>query len=200
MSDEVRESVAAYGAPLRRWTVRDYYRAASRGVFGDDEKLELLRGEVVRLSPQKSPHAAATSRLRLSLETVFPGAVIREHSPMYLDDHNEPEPDVLVARGPIDQYDARHPNASDALLVVEVADSSIRKDRKLKGPLYAEFGIREYWILDLKANRLEIYRDPAQEINAKWGYSSTQLLETDATVAPIHGNGQSVTIASIIPG
>ncbi|HWA82509.1 MAG TPA: Uma2 family endonuclease, partial [Fimbriimonadaceae bacterium] len=163
MSDVVRESVAAYGATLRRMTVREYYLAAESGVIDPDERLELLRGEVVETSPQKSLHAWATGNLAKVLQRTFPDASIRAQFPLRLDDTNEPEPDVLVALGPDSRYVGRHPGPADVLLVVEVSDTTLRKDRTLKGPLYAEFGIPEYWILDLNASRLEVYRDPGKD-------------------------------------
>ena len=200
MSDEVHESVAAYGAPPRRWTVRDYYRAAAKGVFGDDEKLELIRGEVVELSPQKNRHAHATYLLRRALESAFPGSIVREHSPIRLDEVNEPEPDVAVSRGPAATYSKRHPNANDLLLVAEVADSSLLKDRKLKGPLYAEFGIPEYWILDLQSNRLEVYRDPGMDSSGNGSYAVVEVLDVHATVTPLNSNGSEISIRDVVPG
>jgi Uma2 family endonuclease len=198
MSDVVRESVAAYGASPRRMTVREYYRAADKGVFDSDEKLELIRGEVVELSPQKSAHAVATALTREALALQFPGAAIREHSPLHLDDFNEPEPDVLVAIGPLRRYNGRHPTADDVLLVVEVADSSLRKDRTLKAPLYAEFGIPEYWIVDLNANRLEVYREPVRDSGGKASYSSVQIVDLEESVSPQHG-GAAVSVRAILP-
>jgi len=200
MRDVIRESAAAYGASPRKMTVDEYYRAAEKGVFDWDEKLELIRGDVVVLSPQRNRHSSATYRIQEALRAVFPQGVLRCQMPLRLDEHNEPEPDVLVAVGPMERYDSRHPGVADTLLVVEVADTSLLKDRKLKGPLYAEFGIGEYWILDLKSNRLEVYRDPVQDKNGKWGYASTQLLKGDAAVAPLNGNGASVSVASFVPG
>ncbi len=199
MSDVVRESVAAYGAPLRKMTVREYHRATEKGVFDWQEKLELIRGEVVVLSPQMNRHSSATYRLVKALELVFRDAVVRCQLPLHLDDMSEPEPDVLVAVGPAIRYDSRHPDASDTLLVCEVADSSLSKDRKLKAPLYAEFGIAEYWILDLTSNRLEVYRDPVQLADSRWDYSSVETLAAQGQIAPLRGNGSAMPVSSVIP-
>ncbi|HVT13579.1 MAG TPA: Uma2 family endonuclease [Fimbriimonadaceae bacterium] len=196
MSDVVRESVAAYGATLRRMTVREYYLAAESGVLDPDERLELLRGEVVAMSPQKSFHAWATGNLAKVLQAVFPEASIRIQFPLSLNDMNEPEPDVLVALGPDSRYMDRHPGPSDVLLVVEVSDTTLRKDRTLKGPLYAEFGINEYWILDLNAGRLEVYRDPGKDAEGKAGYRSTVIIEKGGQIET--GNG-TVSIAALLP-
>ncbi|HTQ09587.1 MAG TPA: Uma2 family endonuclease [Fimbriimonadaceae bacterium] len=194
MSEFVHESLAAFGAKLRLMTVDEYYRAAERGVFGPDEKLELLEGVVFELSPQKSPHASATFRVRQAVEEAIPEAVVRDHSPLSLDARNEPEPDVLVAAGPIDRYDRRHPGPADVLLVVEVCDTSLRTDRQIKAPLYAAFGIPEYWILDLNAKRLEVYREPSAS-----GYSQVETLDPTASIAPLAGNGQTIAVRSLLP-
>jgi len=199
VSDVVRESVAAYGASPRLMTVRDYYRAAEKGVFDSDEKLELIRGEVVELSPQKSAHAWATGNLAKALQAVFPDACIRSQFPLHLDDFNEPEPDVLVAEGPDKRYVKSHPSARDVILLVEVADSSLRKDRMLKGPLYAEFGIQEYWILDLVSSRLEVYREPVRDANGKWNYSLVQTLDPQSSIAPLRATAGSIDVVRLLP-
>lgn len=177
-------------------TVREYYLAAENGVIDADEKLELLRGEVVEMSPQKSAHAAATTNVRVALQEVLSNRCIREHSPLTLDDHNEPEPDIVVANGPLSTYFERHPGPSDVVLVVEVSDTSLRKDRTLKGPLYAEFGIPEYWILDLNSSRLEVYREPAKDAAGKGSYTFATVVERGGSVAI---GGGTVTVASLLP-
>jgi Uma2 family endonuclease len=199
VSDFVYESVAAYGAPRRKMTVDEYYRAAEIGIFDPDEKLELIWGEVVELSPQQSRHATVTALAREVLRSAFPDSALREHSPLRLDQHNEPEPDLLVVKGPLHRYASHHPSAPDVLLVVEVADSSLRKDRKLKTALYAGFGIPEYWIVDLTSNRLEIYRDPeAAAEQGKAGYKLVQTLSAADSVVPLLGNGEAVQLGSIL--
>jgi Uma2 family endonuclease len=178
--------------------VEEFYLASEKGIFDPDEKLELIWGEVIELSAQLSRHAAATYFVAEAFRSAFNDAVIRQHSPLSLDDMNEPEPDVVVARGPASAYGARHPSASDTLLVVEVADSSLRKDRTLKSTLYASFGIAEYWIFDLNLNRLEIYRDPKSDGEGA-SYTSLQTFGRDETVSPILGNGAALKVSSLLP-
>ncbi|MFI5386931.1 MAG: Uma2 family endonuclease [Fimbriimonadales bacterium] len=186
------------GEGLRAMTVQEYYRAADEGIFDSDEKLELIWGQVVKLSPQKSPHAWAAGNMAEVLGGVFPDCVIRQHSPMRLDKTNEPEPDVLVARGPRSKYVKRHPGPPDTLLLVEVADTSLRKDRTLKTLLYAAFGISEYWILDLKSNRLEVYREPAKDASGKAAYTVVQTLDAQGSVIPLKA-ATEISVRSLLP-
>ncbi len=195
----MHESVAAYGAVPRRMTVREYYLAADKGVFRDDERLELLRGEVVRLSPQKVPHAWSSWSLLEALRTVFPRHLVRGHSPFRLDEFNELEPDILVARGPANQYRDRHPGPDDALLVCEIADTSLKKDVGLKAGLYAEFGIPEYWVLDLKGRRLLVFRDPQTGKSGKAAYGVSEVRSPEENAVPTLGNGKGVKVADLLP-
>jgi Uma2 family endonuclease len=199
MSDVLRESVAAYGAALRPMTVTEYYHAAETGVFDWNEKLELIWGEVVLLSPQGGAHAGASANLRDLLADVFPGAGVRTHSPLTLDELNEPEPDVFVAAGPASRYLTRHPRASEILLVVEVADSTLAKDRNLKSTLYAQFGIPEYWILDLRSRHFEVFREPVTEPEGKSFYGYQKVISTSDTVSPLMAAGATIRVDKIIP-
>ena len=199
MSESVHESVAAYGAALRRLTVREFYRAVEKGIFRDDERLELIRGEVVAMSPQKSRHAAAVDRTEAALQTAFPNAYFRSHSPIALDEVNEPEPDLAIVAGVVSDFDLKHPSPADVLLVVEVADTTLRKDRTLKAELYAEFGVPEYWIVNLVDDRLEIFRNPRQDSKGKWEYAVTEVATIGAKARPERGNGQEVSVGDLIP-
>jgi len=140
--------------PLRR---REYERLVELGLFGD-ERIELLRGALVAMSPQGPSHADAVDRLGAHLVSVLGGrARVRQHSPLALGDDSEPEPDIAVV--PNGDYSHEHP--ASALLVIEVADSSLRKDRELKGLLHAAAGIPEYWIVNLADHGVEIHRAPS---------------------------------------
>jgi Uma2 family endonuclease len=140
--------------PLRR---EEYDRMVDLGLFGD-ERVELLAGMLVEMSPQGSRHAEAISRVsRVFFRLDLDGrAAVRIQLPLALGDLSEPEPDLAVV--PAGDYAAAHP--STALLVVEVADSSIRKDQRLKGPLYAAHGLAEYWIVNLDEDVVEVRREP----------------------------------------
>jgi Uma2 family endonuclease len=126
------------------------------GLF-DEERIELLHGALVEMSPQGASHADVTERLAMLLAAAAAGgARVRQHSPLAVSDDSEPEPDIAVV--PPGDYSREHPRM--ALLVVEVADSSLRKDRKIKAALYAACAVPEYWLVNLVDQVIEIHRAP----------------------------------------
>ncbi len=159
-----------------RWSRRQYEQMIEAGVFDEDARVELLHGEVVTMSPQSSRHATIVTLVAEALrEVVEEGWYVREQLPLALDPDSEPEPDVAVVAGvPLDYFDD-HP--STALLVVEVADCSRKKDSTAKVALYAWHGIREYWLLDLVEYHLVVYRQPGPD-----GYAERIVLSSDETV------------------
>jgi Uma2 family endonuclease len=139
--------------PLRR---EEYDELVARGFF-DDERLELLEGVIVRMSPQKAPHFYVIQQLTMLLAPRLAGrAVVRVQGPLALSDVSEPEPDVAVV-APGDYHD-EHPRT--ALLVIEVADSSLAKDLRLKARLYAEAAVVEYWVVNLPGEEVVVHREP----------------------------------------
>lgn len=145
--------------PQRRLSVLDYHRMIAAGVFGEDERLELLEGVIVEMSPQRPRHAEAIRRLcDPRFAAVGPEYVVQSQLPLTLGPDAEPEPDVAVVRRRDHGYADRHPTA--AFLVFEVAFDSLRKDRVAKAAIYARAGIPEYVIVNLTGNCLEVHRDP----------------------------------------
>ena len=146
----------------RRFTTDEYHRMADAGILSPDDRVELLDGKIVRMSPIGSRHAACVDRLTDVFTRRFRRrAIVRVQNPIDLGRHSEPQPDVTLLARRADYYAARHPQPPDILLVVEVVDSSRGYDRELKLPLYARFGIREVWLVDLRSDELETYRRPA---------------------------------------
>ena len=147
-----------------RLTVQDYYRMAEVGLLAPDARVELIEGEIIDMPPSGPPHAGVLSLLSGRL---FAGAeekaIVRPQLPLRLDDFSEPEPDFVLVRPRSDHYSRSHPTASDALLVIEVSQSSLRFDRKRKLPLYARHGIPEYWIVDVVKPVLHMFRSPHGE-------------------------------------
>jgi Uma2 family endonuclease len=132
----------------------EYDRLVESGAF-EDEKVELLEGVLVTMSPQKPPHAHTVQQLSAVLAVALNGrAIVRSQLPMALSDDSEPEPDVAVVRR--DDYSRQHP--SEALLVVEVALASLRRDRLVKARLYARAQVMEYWLVDVASREVEVYR------------------------------------------
>lgn len=131
------------------------------GVFGEDDRIELLKGEIVELSPVGSEHAACVRRLDKYVSAIVGDALmVSTQNPISLSDHSEPEPDFALLLPRDDFYAAEHPRAEDCLMVAEVADSSLEKDRQIKAPLYADAGISLYWVVSLPHHRIECYSRP----------------------------------------
>lgn len=143
---------------VRRLKRGEYDRLVELGVF-DLERVELIRGVIVRMSPQGSTHAGPIERLtEILVPSLLRRARVRVQLPLIAPDDSEPEPDIaVVAHG---DHDREHPSA--AHLVIEVARTSGRYDRDTKGPLYAEMGVPEYWVVDVTARSITVYRDPRE--------------------------------------
>ncbi len=135
---------AVLEVPRHRFSRVQYERMTEAGVFGPEDRLELLDGEIIDMPPQKSRHATAVTLVAEALRTIFgPGATVRVQLPFCLDDRSEPEPDVAVVPGNPRDYRDAHP--SRALLVCEVSDTTLAYDRGRKLAAYARAGIPEYW-------------------------------------------------------
>lgn len=174
--------------PIRRV---EYDRLVELGVFDEDERIELLRGVLVKMSPQGSPHAWVVQVLNKLFTTgVGDRAIVRPALPFAASDDSEPEPDLAVV--PPENYRDHHPDS--ALLIVEVADSSLRKDRIIKADIYAEGNVREYWIVNVDERVLEIHRDAA---GGQW-HTLTKLTAGE-TVSPIAFPELVVNVADILP-
>jgi Uma2 family endonuclease len=145
--------------PLSR---KEYDQLIELGYF-EDEKIELLRGALVTMSPQKWPHASAVEWLNNALvRQLDPAYSVRPQLPFNADDWSEPEPDLAVVRAD----PARRAHPSEVLLLIEVAESSLRKDRVLKRMIYAEAKVPEYWIVDVKALTITVHTVPRGETYA----------------------------------
>jgi Uma2 family endonuclease len=145
---------------VHRFTRDEYYRMAEAGLF-TDERVELLDGEIITMSPQLSPHAFTVNQLLYLLITTLGATVIvRGQTPIVLDDWSEPEPDIAVCQPDPDRYKNAHPRPDQVLLVIEVAESSLTYDRTRKAPAYAASAIPEYWIVNLIDRQVEVFTDP----------------------------------------
>lgn len=151
-------------APRRLFSVRDFYQMAEAGIFDEGDRVELLAGEIVEMTPIGSRHAACVNRLhRMFHDRLGSSAIVSVQNPVRLDDHSEPQPDVTVVRSREDFYRDAHPGPPDVLLVVEVADTSADIDRQVKVPLYARAGIPEVWVIDLEGRFVDVYQQPHRD-------------------------------------
>jgi Uncharacterized protein conserved in cyanobacteria, COG4636 len=184
--------------PRRFKFTRDaYYQMAALGLFWD-ARVELIEGEVIEMSPLSPRHVASTDRLyRLLREVVPDGYWVRVQALLSLGE-SEPEPDVSVVQGSPDDYEEAHPTT--AMLVIEVADTSLPYDRTIKQSLYAKAGIPEYWIVNLKEAQVEVYREPAAVSDTPFGYAyrAVQVFACDESVVSQAIAGVVVPVARIL--
>ena len=198
--DPVPAAATPGEAPHRlRWTLAEYYRLAEAGFFGD-RKVMLIDGEVVIMSPIGDPHARAVVFVLEAVRAAF-GAnhTFRPQSPLELGGRSDPEPDVAVIAGAPRSQPPGHPRA--ALLVVEVADTSLAYDTGAKASLYAAGGIADYWVVDLVHNRVHVFRDPQPDPVAPHGadYLQRTTVLPGGTIAPLAAPNSPVAVADLLP-
>lgn len=165
---------------LYRWTVEDYHRLGKTGILGEDSRVELLNGQIVQMSPIGNLHAACVDLLGdLFRELLGKSVIIRVQNPVVLNVHSEPEPDLAILKRKENFYADGHPHPEDIQLIVEVADTTLEKDRTVKKQLYASAGITEYWIINLPDQQVEQYLDPfGEDYRLAHTYKSGQAVES----------------------
>ena len=168
----------------------EYDRLVESGAF-ENERLELLDGMLVTMTPQDAAHAHTVQRLAEVLTVALAGrAIVRTQSPLALLDDSEPEPDIAVV--PPGDYSASHP--AQAHLVIEVAESSVRRDRLVKGPIYARGHVGEYWLVDLNRRAVEVHRNP------RGGqFTSLAQLGPHDSLCPLDFPEIAIAIATVLP-
>ena len=163
----------------RLFTVDEYDRMAQAAVFGPEERVELIEGEIVQMSPIGDRHAAFVDNLNRLLVTRVGGrAVVRVQGPVRVSSRSKPQPDLALLQAR--SYASVGARTEDVLLLVEVADSSLDYDRTVKLRVYARAGIPEYWIVDTEAEAIDVYREPTAD-----GYRTVQRAGRDRVVAPL---------------
>lgn len=148
----------------RRFTADEYQRMGETGILSPDDRVELIDGEVLAMTPIGSRHAASVDRATRVFVTHVSGdeAIVRVQGPVRLSPYTELEPDIVLLRPRADFYASAHPGPADVLLLVEVAESSIDFDRDVKAYVYAQSGVSEYWLVDLTEDRVVRYTLPAE--------------------------------------
>ena len=181
-------------------TVHDFHHMGEAGILGPSDRVELIDGEIIDMSPIGALHAAIVDALTRHFsrhlgESVF----IRCQNPIRLDDVNEPEPDIAILRPRADFYMTSHPGPADVLLVVEVVDTSLAYDLGVKVPLYARHGIAETWVIDAVSRRTQVFRHPTGG-----GYAEASSVEPHepllcAGVVTDTGNRLEIDLARLLP-
>jgi Uma2 family endonuclease len=197
-ADSIRV-MASYETRTRRFSRVEYERLIELGVFHPGEPIELIGGQLMVAEPQGAAHYTTIMKTAKALEAAFgPGWHARTQGPIGLDDDSEPEPDVAVVPGGPDDYSRAHP--SRPALTVEVAESSLAVDRHHKGSLYARAGLTDYWVLNLVDRVLEVYREPAPDAAAPfgWRYARREAFDTSARVTPLAAPGSSIPVSRLL--
>src|SRR2546430_7705855 len=187
--------MAGYETGTRRFSRAEYERLIDLGVFQPGEEIELISGQLMVAEPQSAAHYTAIVKTARALEAAFgAGWYVRREGPIGLDDDSEPEPDVAVVQGRPEDYNRAHPSRS--VLNFEVSESSLAADRHRKGSLYARASLADYWVLNLVDRVLEVYREPAPDAAAPfgWRYTRREVFDASARVTPLAAPGSSIKI------
>lgn len=186
--------------PVWRLSVQQYHQMIESGILTKNDPVELLEGWIVYKMPKNPPHRVATKLTRNTLESIVPpGWYVDGQEPITLED-SEPEPDVVVIRGDTRDYLDRHPSASDVAFIVEIADTTLERDRTFKKRLYARAGIPIYWILNLTEQQLEVYTNPTTTTEEST-YQQEKYYSSSDQVSVVIGGQEvaSLDIRSLLP-
>ncbi len=165
---------------FHRFTVEEYHKLAEVNILHEDDRVELIEGRIIEMTPIGSWHAACVKRLiDLFAERLKKRSIIGAQDPIDLNKQTEPEPDIAILKRRSDFYAERHPVPDDILLIIEVADTSIDYDKTIKIPLYAKSNIKEVWLVNLLENTVEVYIDPSPE-----GYKRIMQYQNNQTISP----------------
>jgi Uma2 family endonuclease len=164
-----------------RVTVDEYHRMGEAGIFGEDDRVELIDGQILEMTPIGVAHASCVNRLtELFAPVAGSRATLSVQNPVILTEHEEPQPDVMLLRYRVDGYATRHPGPADVLLLVEVADRSLTRDREEKLPSYATTGIAEMWLVNLPGGGIEVCREPHDG-----RYTAVRTVRRGDTITPL---------------
>lgn len=178
----------------RRFTATQYDQMAGAGILTEDDRVELIDGEIFEMTPIGRRHAAAVKRLNRALSrTIGDGAQIGIQDPVRLDENNEPQPDVTLLVDRADFYASDHPTPRDVLLLIEVSDATLEFDRGVKIPLYARAGISEVWLVDLSEDVILVHRDPFLG-----GYRTVRIARRGEWISPLAFPGREIAVSDIL--
>ncbi|MEG4247954.1 Uma2 family endonuclease [Microcoleus sp. Pol10D4] len=184
----------------KRFSIAEYHRLGELGFFAPDDRVELIRGEIIIMAAKGRLHSVCNSLLLEELVILLARcARLRVQEPIILSDDSEPEPDVVIARNRSDNYLSSHPQPADILLVIEVSDSTLKYDRTTKLSLYAETGIYNYWIFNLVDNQLEMHSEPYQKQNGSYSYQLQRVVLPNQTVVIPGFPELSLDLSSVFP-
>lgn len=177
-----------------RFSVSDYYRMAETGVLKSDARVELLDGRIIDMSPIGPFHGGITNRLNRLFSKLAQGRwTVSVQNPVYLDDHSEPESDLMLLKPYPEDYTDRHPRAADVFLLIEVADTTLEYDRDEKVPRYGRAGVPEVWIINLTTKSVEVFTNPHFT-----GYELARTVRLGERVAPLSFPDALIDVGSLL--
>lgn len=180
---------------IKRWSVKSYHRMSELDILDPNERTELIAGQITLMTAKGTPHVTSLHLLANALrEQIGNTALVRTQDPIQLDDFSEPEPDLVIVKGTVLEYAEQHPRPEHVYLVVEVTDSTLKQDCEIKEKLYAQAGLIDYWVVNLKKRQLHIFRDPTPT-----GYTSHLILTEPNQVSPLAFPNLIVILTSILP-
>lgn len=180
---------------LRLWTVEEYHRMAEAGIFDEDERVELLEGKIIYKDKIGKDHSCAVGRINYLLHNLLENrALISIKNPIQLDNYSEPEPDIAVVKIDSLDYADHHPTPDEVFLVIEVADTTFKKDCETKGKAYAAAGILDYWVLDVINRQLHVFREASDN-----GYKSEVRLKENESISSLNFPDFNIDILEMLP-
>jgi len=177
-----------------KWTIAEYHRMIASGILSD-RRVELLKGEIIEMSPEGEPHAYSSDEAGEYLARLLAERTkVRQAKPITLPNGSEPEPDIAIVQRLGREYREHHPNPENIFWLIEYANSSLEKDLETKSKIYAEVGIREYWVVNLKKLHLVVFRDLLD------GEYATKLTLTAGIIQPLAFPDVPISVEQIING
>jgi Uma2 family endonuclease len=187
-------------AQAKRFTLDEYHKLAELGFFHEEERIELINGEIIEMVSKGVAHETCLRNLWKELpKLVGDRATLQSQAPIVIPPKSEPEPDFALVKNRDDNYLSGHPQPADVLLVIEVSDSSLDYDQDVKIPLYAQAGISDYWIFNLFDNYLECYSEPYQNSQGKYGYLNKRIILPNQVIALPCFPDLSVDVSKVFP-
>lgn len=178
----------------KRFTVDDYHRMAETGILSENDRTELIEGEIIQMSPIGDPHFNAVNRATMIFARgIGDRVVVSVQNPAVMDRHNEPQPDVVLIRPREGFYGSGKPDPEDVVLLIEISDTSLRFDQEVKLPVYARNGVREVWIVDLQDEVIRVHREPKGK-----AYTSIEIKQRNEQVSPQAFPDFSVNVSDLI--
>ena len=182
------------------FTIDEYHKLVDIGFFTENDRIELIRGEIVEMAPKRTPHSVCNSVLFGELYKMLgEQANVRGKEPITLPSNSEPEPDVVIAKKKEDNYLAAHPTVEDIILIIEISDSTLKYDRETKQSLYAEAGINNYWIINLVDRNLEVYTNPFSSDKDKFGYRNKSIILPEENIKVPDFSNVALELKTILP-